>query len=168
MENPAKEINRRKLSKEKVIVPTKEQFRELLETMRKNNGKDSADLVEFLGYSGCRLAEVVGDSGHGKPPMLWGDVNFDLKTFTVAWQGHRRGWQEPHSATIPPAGAITAHAKGQTADTHRRRRRIFQIESAMTSIINACRKLGINRITRTTPCGIFLFQLLLRQALISK
>ncbi len=62
LENPAREISRRKLSKEKLVIPTKEQFRKVLEAMRKNNGKDSADLVEFLAYSGCRLGEVVGDS----------------------------------------------------------------------------------------------------------
>jgi integrase len=91
LENPAKEITRRKLSKEKITIPTKDQFRQVLETMRSNKGKrdgeQSADLVEFLAYSGCRRAEVAGDSAYGKPPMLWGDVNFELKTFTVAGKG---------------------------------------------------------------------------------
>jgi len=143
LENPAKEINRRKLSKEKLLVPTKEQFRELLETMRKNNGKDSADLVEFLGYSGCRLAEVVGDSGHGKPPLLWGDVNFQFKTFTVAGKGTG---ELGKSRTVPlfhPLERLLLTLKAKLPKRPHPSDRIFQIESAMTSMINACRKLGI-------------------------
>jgi len=35
LDNTAKEITRRKLSREKIIIPTKDQFRQLLETMRK-------------------------------------------------------------------------------------------------------------------------------------
>ena len=143
LENPAKEIKRRKLSKEKLLVPSKEQFRELLETMRKNNGKDSADLVEFLGYSGCRLAEVVGDSGHGKPPLLWGDVNFELKSFTVAGKGTG---ELGKSRTVPlfhPLERLLLTLKAKLTAPPHPNDRIFQIESAMTSIINACRKLGI-------------------------
>ena len=106
LENRAKETWRRPLSKEKIVILIKEQFRQLLATMRANHGNDSADLVEFLGYSGCRPAEAVGDGEHGKPPMLWGDVNFELKTFTVAGTGsgeagksaarchYSRGWRE--------------------------------------------------------------------------
>jgi hypothetical protein len=107
LENPAKEITRRKLSRERIVIPSKNQFRQLLETMRRNNGQDSADLVEFLAYSGCRLAEVVGDSNHGKAPMVWGDVNFDLKTFTV--QGKGRGDEGSHTAglTVATVGIVT-------------------------------------------------------------
>jgi len=58
------------------------------EELRRKVERLSADLVEFLGYSGCRLGEVVGDKAHGNPPLVWGDVNFELKTFTVAGKGN--------------------------------------------------------------------------------
>jgi site-specific recombinase XerD len=143
LDNPAKEITRRKLSREKIIIPTKDQFRQLLETMRKNNGKDSADLVEFLAYSGCRLAEVVGDPDSGKPPLLWGDVNFELKTFTV--QGKGRG-DEGKTRTVPmfpPLERLLLTLKDKLPPEPKATDRIFEIESAMTSIANACRKLGL-------------------------
>ncbi len=145
LENPAREITRRKLSREKIIIPTKEQFRQLLETMRRNNGHDSADLVEFLAYSGCRLAEVVGDGNHGKPPMLWGDVNFELKTFTV--QGKGRG-DEGKTRTVPmfpPFERMLLTLKAKLPAEPKAADRIFQITSAKTSIINACRKLGLTQ-----------------------
>lgn len=145
LENPAKEITRRKLSREKIIIPTKDQFRQLLETMRENTGKDSADLVEFLAYSGCRLAEVVGDTSYGssKPPLLWGDVNFELKTFTV--QGKGRG-DEGKTRTVPmfpPLERLLVTLKAKLPAEPEATDRIFKIESAMTSIVNACRKLGL-------------------------
>jgi site-specific recombinase XerD len=143
LDNPAKEIQRRKLSREKIIIPTKEQFRELLGKMRANNGDDSADLVEFLAYSGCRLAEVVGDSNHGKMPMVWGDVNFKLKTFTV--QGKGRG-DEGKTRTVPlfpPLQRLLITLKAKLPTEPKASDRIFQIESAMTSIVNACCKLGL-------------------------
>lgn len=143
LDNPAKEITRRKLSREKIIIPTKDQFRQLLETMRKHNGKDSADLVEFLAYSGCRLAEVVGDRNHGKAPLLWGDINFDLHTFTV--QGKGRG-DEGKTRTVPmfpPLERLLLTFKGKLPVEPKVTDRIFAIVSAMTSIGNACRKLGL-------------------------
>jgi integrase len=143
LDNPAKEITRRKLSREKIIIPTKEQFRQLLDTMRKHNGKVSADLVEFLAYSGCRLAEVVGDGNHGKAPLLWGDVNFELKTFTV--QGKGRG-DEGKTRTVPmfpPLKRLLLTLKAKLPAEPKASNRVFQIESAMTSIVNACRKLGL-------------------------
>ena len=145
LENTAKEITRRKLSHEKIIIPTKEQFRQLLETMRKNNGKDSADLVEFLAYSGCRLAEVVGDTtyGNNKPPLLWGDVSLKLSFFSV--QGKGRG-DEGKTRTVPmfpPLERLLLTLKANLPAEPKPTERIFAIESAMTSIINACRKLGL-------------------------
>ena len=143
LENPAKEITRRKLSRERIVIPSKNQFRQLLETMRRNNGQDSADLVEFLAYSGCRLAEVVGDSNHGKAPMVWGDVNFDLKTFTV--QGKGRG-DEGKTRTVPlfpPLKRLLLTLKTKLPAKPKPSDRVFQIESAMTSIVNACKKLEL-------------------------
>ena len=145
LDNPANEITRRKLSHEKIIIPTKDQFRQLLETMRKNTGKDSADLVEFLAYSGCRLAEVVGDTSYGssKPPLLWGDVNFELKTFTV--QGKGRG-DEGKTRTVPmfpPLERLLLTLKAKLPAEPKATDRVFEIESAMTSIVNACRKLEL-------------------------
>lgn len=143
LDNPAKEITRRRLSKEKIVVPTKDQFRKLLETMRKNNGKDSADLVEFLGYSGCRLAEVVGDAAHGKTPLTWGDVNFELKTFTVTGKG--RG-DEGKTRTVPlflPLERLLLTFKARLRKEPKLNDSIFGIASAMTSIGHACKKLGL-------------------------
>jgi site-specific recombinase XerD len=155
LENPAREISRRKLSKEKLVIPTKEQFRKLLETMRKNNGRDSADLVEFLAYSGCRLSEIVGDSGFGKPPMVWGDVNFELKTFTVAGKGSGETGKSRTVPLFPPLERLLLAFKARLARPPEATDRIVQIESAKTSIINACKELGQPQYTHHTMRHFF-------------
>lgn len=76
LSNPAKEIKRRKLVKAKIVVPSREQFQRLISAMRDSDGsfgtqgkgKDAADLVELLAYSGARLAEGTA--------LKWSDVNF--------------------------------------------------------------------------------------------
>lgn len=53
--NPALEIKKRKVGKAEVVIPTKEQFRLLVEKLRAEpRVKEAADFVEFLGYSGLR------------------------------------------------------------------------------------------------------------------
>ncbi len=144
LENPAKEIRRRQLSKEKIVIPTKEQFRQLLATMRANYGNDSADLVEFLGYSGCRLAEVVGDGEQGKPPMVWGDVNFELKTFTIAGKGSGETGKSRTVPLFPPLERLLLALRSRLPQPPKPTDRIFHIKSAMTSLKRSCRKLGLS------------------------
>jgi len=76
LENPARGVKKRKVGKQEKVIPTKDQFRVLVDTLRKEpRAKDAADLVEFLAYSGLRLGEAT--------EVRWRDVNFDLGTLLV-------------------------------------------------------------------------------------
>jgi site-specific recombinase XerC len=77
LENPAKVTSRRKEHRAKVVIPTKAQFKTLLNILRQSDVRyhDAADLCELLAYSGYRLAEAT--------TMIWGDVNLKLSNFTV-------------------------------------------------------------------------------------
>jgi site-specific recombinase XerD len=150
LENPATGISRRKLSREKLVIPTKQQFCQLLQTMRTNEGDDSADLVEFLGYSGCRVAEAVGDSHEGKPPMLWGDVDFALKTFTVAGKGTGELGKSRTVPLFPPLERFLLDLKGTLPKSPRPTDRIFQVASARKALTTACRQLGFSHFTHHT------------------
>lgn len=65
--NPAKHIERRKIIQAEITIPTRDQFRKLVEAIRQSDGRaDSqkkvapgADLIELLAYSGCRLTEGI-------------------------------------------------------------------------------------------------------------
>jgi integrase len=54
----------------KLELPSSEQFRAIVEHMRSSQqptGQGSADLVEFLAYSGCRISEAI--------KVRWPDVD---------------------------------------------------------------------------------------------
>ena len=58
------------------MIPTKEQFRRLVETLRAEpRAQESADFVEFLGYAGLRRGEAT--------QVLWRDVEFDSDTLLI-------------------------------------------------------------------------------------
>src|SRR5438045_3496934 len=61
LDNPGDHIPRRKLTKVTMVIPTTEQFRLLVRTIRESDerGKSGADLVELLASSGMRLREAT-------------------------------------------------------------------------------------------------------------
>jgi len=61
LNNPAIKIGRRKMPKGNVIIPSREQFSQLVNTIRAGSSLCSpgADLVELLAYSGMRLGEAI-------------------------------------------------------------------------------------------------------------
>jgi len=150
LDNPAREIPRRALSTRKAVIPTKEQFRQMVATMRQRNGHDSAALVEFLAYSGCRLAEVVGDAGHGKPPMVWGDVDFQMKTFTVTGKGRGDAGKTRTVPLFAPLERLLLTIKAKLPVEPKASDTVFNIGSAMTSIVHACKKLNLPKFCHHT------------------
>jgi site-specific recombinase XerD len=80
LSNPAKYIKRRKVISKQIVVPSLDQFKQLVSAIRlsddkKDNqkkSKDEAGLVEFLAYSGARIGEVVGGGdANEKRPLFW-------------------------------------------------------------------------------------------------
>jgi integrase len=72
-DHPAKALRKKTLPRRHAVIPSKVEFIRLLTEMQSDGaqgkGRLSADLVEFLGYSGCRLGEAVN--------VKWQDINFE-------------------------------------------------------------------------------------------
>ena len=135
LDNPALEIKKRKVGKQELVIPTKEQFRILVEKLRAEpRVKVAADFVEFLGYSGLRLGEAT--------QVLWRDVNFDADTLLVTGGEHGTKNHEVRTLPLfPPLRRLLerlASASGHSSST-----RLFDIDSAKKSIATACEKSGI-------------------------
>jgi integrase len=104
LSNPAKNIKRKKVTLTPMVIPTKEQFRQLLATIRESDGREDsqkkakagADLVELLAYSGCRLAEATS--------IRWRDVDFTKNTLTVT--GGEIGTKNHEYRTNPMTEAL--------------------------------------------------------------
>ncbi len=77
LENPALVIKPRKIRREPVLIPTREQFPNIVFAIRSFDvrARPAADLVELLGYSGMRLGEAIH--------LRWRDVDFERGEFVV-------------------------------------------------------------------------------------
>ncbi len=141
LSNPAKKIKRRKVVQSAMVVPTREQFRQIVDAIRASDGREDsqrkaapgADLVELLAYSGCRIHEAV--------TLTWADVDFVKGAVTVT--GGERGTKNHENRTIPMTDALRGVLQrlrdaGQPKPTDR----ISPIDSAKKCLGTACRRLG--------------------------
>ena len=133
LENPARVTSRRKEHRAKVVIPTKGQFKTLLDTLRQSDVRyhDAANLCELLAYSGCRLTEATS--------MTWGDVNFELSNFTVT--GGEYGTKNHEARTLPLFPALEAFFPRLQTSLPKQPEptdRIVRINNAKKAIASAC------------------------------
>jgi integrase len=135
LENPALEIKKRKVGKQKLVIPTKEQFRILVEKLRAEpRVKIAADFVEFLGYSGLRLGEAT--------QVRWRDVDFDADTLLVT--GGEQGTKNHEVRTIPLFAPLRRLLERlATASGKKASERLFDFDSAKKALGTACEKSGL-------------------------
>jgi len=135
LENPARGVKKRKVGKQEKVIPTKDQFRVLVDTLRQEpRAKDAADFVEFLAYSGLRLGEAV--------QVRWRDVNFDLGTLLVS--GGERGTKNHEVRTVPLFPALRRLLESLAKDGERNaEQRVFELESVKKALGTACTKAGL-------------------------
>jgi integrase len=152
LSNPAKHIKRRKIISKQIVVPSLDQFKQLINAIRQSDGKkdnqeksqDGANLVEFLAYSGARIGEVVGGGdANERRPMLWSDVHFDRGTIFLP--GTKT---EAAPRTIPMSERLRefltqlkTKKKPQPSDL------IVPIKSARKCLQTACKKLELPQFT---------------------
>lgn len=146
LNNPAADIERRRVVQAQIQIPTREQFRKLVAAIRESDGradsmkkaKSGADLVELLAYSGCRLSEATS--------LRWQDIDFKKGVFTIT--GGEGGTKNHEHRTVPMTAALRAllerlhkERKPQPTDF------VSQIDSAKKCLATACRRLGYPQFT---------------------
>lgn len=134
-------MKRRKVPKARLVVPTREQFQVLLNTIRTGDVRacHGGDLVELLAYSGMRLGEAR--------ELLWGDVDFARGVFTVT--GGEIGTKNHEARTVPlfpPLRELLERlsAAGELPTTSAK---VVPINDAKKAIDTACRKSGLPHFT---------------------
>jgi integrase len=150
LDNPAEFLKRKKEPKAGVVIPTKEQFRALLNELRTGHRSsgEAADLVEFLAYSGCRVAEARG--------VRWRDINERLGTVLIT--GGELGTKNHEVRTIPLFAPLGRLVHGMRARKHlfaTDNAFVFAIENARLQIIRACERLGLPRFGHHTMRHFF-------------
>ena len=142
LENPALVIKKLKSRKLPPVIPTKEQFRTLISTMReaRADALPAADLCEFLAYSGCRLGEGAS--------VCWGDIDFERKTFTVS--GGKTGTKNYEARVVPLFPALEKFLNRYLEELGGMpppEETISQIKSAKKAMMAACQKAGLPHFT---------------------
>jgi site-specific recombinase XerD len=152
LSNPAKHIKRRKVISKQIVVPSLDQFKQLVSAIRLSDGKkdnqkkskDGADLVEFLAYSGARIGEVVGGGdANEKRPLFWSDVHFERGTIFLP--GTKT---EAAPRTIPMSERLSKFlARLKTQKNPQPNDQIILIKSARKCLQTACKKLELPQFT---------------------
>ncbi len=147
LENLAAGIKRHKIGKKALRIPDREEFRAMLDLMRSNAGKrdasEAADLVEFLGYSGCRISEVVGDlidPQQPKAPMCWGDINFESGMATVKDTKNHESRVVP---LFPPLLRLLTDMRQHLPEQPKDSTPLFGIKTATKALTTVARRLGL-------------------------
>lgn len=114
------------------LVPSNEQFRAIVETIRsqgKRASVESARFVEFLAYSGCRLAEAR--------EVTWADVLPDFIVITGG-DGGTKNHEVRKVPIIPPMRELLEQMRkdNQTG-------KLFTILTPRIALANACDRLQI-------------------------
>lgn len=140
LENPANTVERRKMERHEIKVPTRAEFKILMEGLRKSDSRyqEAADLVEFLAYSGTRLGEATG--------ITWADVDFESKRFVVS--GGEAGTKNHEARTVPlfPNLQELLERMKKRLDP-KPSDRINPIDTAKKAMASICRKQGLPAFT---------------------
>ncbi len=149
IDNPARHLKRKKEPKPGIVIPSKEQFRSLLNELRNGHRAtgEAADFIEFLGYSGMRR-------GEGRE-VRWRDINVDLGTVLIT--GGELGTKNYEARTIPLFGPLRRlvrsirDRKQPVSDDEL----IFDIAAARLQMMRACERLGFPRFGHHTMRHFF-------------
>ena len=144
LQNPAKGIKRKPIVQAKMIIPTREQFRQLVAAIRASDGRadsqakaaSGADLIELLAYSGCRIAEANA--------ITWADVDFTKNTLTVT--GGEQGTKNREFRVVPMTSALRGLLERlQKERSPKPGDRVSLHGSAKKCLETAARRLGMHK-----------------------
>jgi integrase len=136
LDNPAGNLVRRKGQKSHLVIPTREQFCQLLAALKTLGvrARHAVRLVEILAYSGIRLGEATA--------LRWGEVDFLREQFLVT--GGESGTKNHEARTVPlfPSFRILLEeirAEPDFVETDR----VAQKSDAKKALASACDAAGL-------------------------
>lgn len=135
--NPAKKLERKPVGKKLLRLPSTEQFREMVKTVRASPGwgRVAGDLMEGLAYSGMR----VGESRR----MIWEHLDFDRGMMVV--YGTKTMSSAREIPMLEPFRALTLRIKNHKH--YKATDRVFQANVCQESLKRACSVVGVKKMT---------------------
>lgn len=139
LDNPANEIDRRKVVSRKVVIPTKDEFRTILAVLEASDRRSlqARNLTELLAYSGMRVGEATR--------LLWREVDFEGGRFKVS--GGDRGTKSHEERVVPLFPSLRLFLERLHSDDSDPCARVISISSAKSALASACRSAGLQNFT---------------------
>ena len=139
LSNPARTLQRSAIRDRERLIPTREQFHQIVRAIRHSDGradsqakaKSGADMVEFLAYSGCRKREACS--------ILWRDVDFDRNQILIS--GGEQGTKNSRFRRTPMIPQLKELLLRIRPDDWNPRERVINIDSAKKALLTASRRL---------------------------
>lgn len=129
------ELKRVRVPKSNLRIPSQEEFRKVVAEIRvqkKAASNQVANMVEFLAYSGMRIAEAQA--------VTWGHVREDFIEVTGGEVG-TKNHEERQVPILPPMKDLLATMKRESDETP-----LFFVKTPRWALTNAAERLGIDHI----------------------
>jgi integrase len=149
--NPAFQIKRLGVRSKPLELPTTEQFERLLNVIATSGAaqaRDCADLVSFLSFTGCRVAEMK--QSH------WKDVDWDRNEITIHCVKRRATSNASLTRVIPLIPALRQLLE-RLRQKHQPKPddRICRVSECQGALTRACRIVGCARLTHHSLRHLF-------------
>jgi integrase len=142
-DNPARFIKPQKVRQKPLQLPSRTQFKLLVESVREVNkrfSQSAADLMEFLAYGGFRKGEAEN--------ILWSACNFERGEILVRGDEETgtKNWTVRTVPMIPEMTKLLLRLKAELGVVDPAAK-VMSVSECNGSIANACRRIGVLHIT---------------------
>jgi integrase len=139
LSNPARTLHRSRIRERVKLIPTRDQFHEIVRAIRLSDGridsqaksKSGADMVELLAYSGCRKKEACS--------ILWKDIDFAKNQVLIT--GGDLGTKNSRHRRVPMIPQLRELLLRIRPSQIEKSHRVIKIDSAKKALETACRRL---------------------------
>jgi integrase len=149
--NHAFKIKRLGLRLKPLELPTSQEFERMLtviETSGAAQAKDCADLVRFLSFTGCRIAEMK--------QAFWRDVDWQRNELTIHCVKRRLTGSAPMTRILPMIPALRQLLERLWQEQHAQMAdRICRLSECQGALTRACRIVGCARLTHHSLRHLF-------------
>jgi integrase len=134
-ENPAKPVERARIPKVKILIPTREQFAAIVSRLRELKNEEAALFLELLAYSGMRVHEAAS--------LRWDEIDYANNVFHVT--GGEYGTKNGDHRTVPLFPALKALL--ERTPRIEGRPTVAMIQQCKLSYSDACKHLNLPHFT---------------------
>jgi integrase len=141
--NPAENLWRVPVRAKQVMLPSSEQFLQVVDAVEHAGAwcsQDCADFLRGLAFTGCRKGEAA--------QITWRDVDFDAGEVVIRGDPETatKNWTVRRVPLIPEARELFKRMRAERAN-ERPDANVFRVREAQKALDRACKKVGAERVT---------------------